>query len=127
MTREYRLVQKTNPADPDTPKKYYANAVTRSHVTLRELSKEIAEISTVSPADTMAVIESLLQLIPRHVALGDIVKLGAFGSFSVRLSSNGAATAEDFTSSLIKGLKIRFRPGKEINNQLDDVTFEKTT
>ena len=127
MSLEYKLVQKNNPAAPDAPKKFYANAVTRSHVTLRELSKEIAEISTVSPADTMAVIESLLTLIPRHISLGDIVKLGDFGSFSVGISSNGSEDAEDFTSSLIKGLKVRFRPGKEIKNQLDHVTFEKVT
>ena len=125
MTLHYRLIQKTNPRDLAAPKKYYANAVTRSDVTLRELAKEIAEISTVSTVDTMAVIESLLQIIPRHVAQGDIVRLGDFGSFSVRISSNGSATEEDFTSALIKGLNLHFRPGKEIKNQLGAVTFVK--
>jgi predicted histone-like DNA-binding protein len=125
MTLEYRLIQKINPRDLAAPKKYYANAVTRSDVTLRDLSKEIAEISTVSTVDTMAVIESLLQLIPRHVAQGDIVKLGEFGSFSIRLSSTGSESAEDFTSSLIKGLNLHFRPGKEVKKQLDDVDFTK--
>ena len=118
MSLEYRLVQRGNPTDPDAPKKYYANPVTRTHVTLRVLSKEIADISTVSPADTMAVIESLLQLIPNHVALGDIVRLGDFGSFSIGLSSQGAATAEDFTSGLIKGLKMRFEKRSHQPRQL---------
>jgi predicted histone-like DNA-binding protein len=125
MTLSYRLIQKHNPADLTAPKKYYASAVKRSDVSLRDLSNEIAEISTVSTVDTMAVIESLLQLIPRHVSQGDVIRLGDFGSFSVRLSSSGAETEDDFSSSLIKGLKLNFRPGKELKNQLDNVSFDK--
>lgn len=125
MTLTYRLIQKANPRDLEAPKKYYASSVTRSTVSLRDLSKEIAEISTVSTVDTMAVIESLLQIIPRHVAQGDIVKLGDFGSFSVRLSSDGAATEEEFSSGMIKGLNLHFRPGKLVKDQLENVTFQK--
>jgi predicted histone-like DNA-binding protein len=76
-------VQKVNPSKPTDPKKYYASLVTRGDVSLRKLAKEITEISTVSPPDVMAVIEALLQIIPRHLIQGEIVRLGDFGSFSV--------------------------------------------
>ena len=125
MALKYRLVQKGNPAKPDDPKKFYANSVTRGDISLRELAKEIAEISTVSVVDTSAVIESLLQIIPRHVIDGEIVRLGDFGSFSVRLSSEGAESESSFSSNLIKGVKLSFRPGKELKKALDDAEFEK--
>ena len=85
MAIKYKLVQKVNPAKPTDPKKFYANLVTRGEVSLRELAKEISTISTVSSPDVMAVIESLLQIIPKHLALGEIVHLGEFGLYSVRL------------------------------------------
>ena len=125
MAIKYKLVQKVNPAKRTDPKKFYANVVTRGEVSLRELAKEIAAISTVSSPDVMAAIEALLQIIPRHLTQGEIVRLGDFGSFSVRLSSAGAATAAEFTSSLIKDLNLSFRPGRELDQTLSNVVFEK--
>ena len=125
MAMKYKLVQKGNPAKPTDPKKFQANAVSKGDIKLRRLAKEIAEISTVSVVDTMAVIESLLQLIPRHVMEGEIVRLGDFGSFSMHLSSSGAESEAAFTKDLIKGVKIMFRPGKELKDALKSVKFEK--
>jgi len=125
MAVKYRLVQKINPQKPNDPKKYYAAVVTRGDVSLRELSKELSMISTVSIADVMATIEALLEIIPRHLMQGEIVRLGEFGSFSVTLSSGSAATAENFTAGLIKGLNLNFRPGKELDQALAAVSFEK--
>ena len=122
---KYRLVQKTNPRDPEAANKFYANKVTRSKVELRKLSKDIAEMSTVSIVDIMAVIESMLQLIPRYVIEGDIVTLGDFGSFNLNISSHGSDTEEDFDRSLINGVKLSFRPGLEMKNALNAVTYEK--
>ena len=125
MAIKYKLVQKINPAKPTDPKKFYANLVTRGEVSLRELAKEISAISTVSSPDVMAVIESLLQVITKHLAQGEIVRLGEFGSYSVRISSEGADSEQAFNSSLIKGLNLSFRPGKEVEQVLDNVTYEK--
>ena len=118
-------MERGNPAKPDEPKKFYANSVTRGDISLRELAKEIAEISTVSVVDTSAVIESLLQIIPRHVIDGEIVRLGDFGSFSIRLSSGGAENEGSFSANLIKGVKLSFRPGRELKKALQDAEFEK--
>jgi len=125
MSIKYRLVQRVNPAKPTDPKKYYANIVTRGEISLRDLAKELAQISTVSIADVTAVEESLLQIIPRHLGQGEIVRLGEFGSLSITLSSGGAATQEEFTPGLIKGINLNFRLGKELNQTLDNGSFEK--
>ena len=125
MSVQYHLVQRGNPAKPEDPKKFYASAQSRGEITLRELSKEIAEISTVSVVDTTAVIESLLQLIPRHVTNGHIVRLADFGSFNVRIDSEASDTEETFKNSLINGVNLYFRPGKELQKALENVKFEK--
>ena len=125
MAIKYHLVQRGNPAIPTDPKKFYAIAASKGDITLRELSAEIAEISTVSIVDTTAVIESLLQLIPRHLLKGEIVRLGEFGSFNVRVSSEGADTEDAFTKDMINGIKLFFRPGKVLKKALVDVEYEK--
>ena len=56
----------------------------------------IPDISTVSVPDTVAVIESLLQLIPRHITEDQIVRMGDFGSFGLRIGSVGAESENDF-------------------------------
>ena len=67
---KYRLVQKTNPRDVTAAKKFYANKVTRGKPSLRDLSNDIADMSTVSVVDVMAVIESMLHLIPKSLVSG---------------------------------------------------------
>ena len=121
----YRLIQKIMPGKPDDPKKWYAIGVSRGEITLRDLYREIALISTVSPVDTAAVVEAFLQLVPKYLCDGQIVRLGDFGSFSLRISSEGAETEGAFKSSMIKDAKIHFRPGKEVENVLNNLAFEK--
>jgi len=82
--------------------------------TLRQLAKRIAEIFTVSSIDTLAVLESLLTVIPSYLLDGKIVRLGDFGSFRLTVSSEGADTEGNFSKDLIKSANLNFRPGKQI-------------
>jgi len=125
MAIKYSIIQRPKPGDPTAPKKFYALIKTDGEVSLRELANQIASISTVSTIDTMAVLESLVQVIPNHLLNGRIVRLGDLGSFYVTLSSGGADTEDDFTTSLIKKANVSFRPGKLIKNKIKTATFEK--
>jgi predicted histone-like DNA-binding protein len=125
MALKYRLIQKINPQNPTQPGKFFAHPVTKGEVSVRQLAKEIADISTVSIVDTIAVIESFIQLIPKHLAESEIVRLGDFGSFSIKLISEGAAQEEAFKEAMIKNVKIYFRPGKELKKSLTAIDFEK--
>ena len=125
MSLKYRLIQKINPQKPTLPGKFYAHPVTKGEVTVRELAREIADISTVSIVDTIAVIESFIQLIPKHLAEAEIVRLGDFGSFSIKLTSEGAVQEDEFKASMIRNVKMSFRPGKELKNALKVVDFQK--
>ena len=119
------LVERGNPAKPSNPKKYYAHHKSSGEITLRQLTKQISARSTVSAADTMAVIESLLEIVPEQLAAGNIVRLGDFGSFSASITSEGVDTPEDFRAALIKTFSIRFRPCKELNRAVASIDYQK--
>jgi predicted histone-like DNA-binding protein len=80
MPIKFKIMERANPRDPGAAKKHYAVAHSDGEATLRQLSERIAEISTVSSIDTLAVLESLLTVIPRYLLDGKIVRLGDFGS-----------------------------------------------
>ncbi len=125
MALQFSLMQRIKPGDPSAPRKFYAIARSKDQVDLRTLSKEIARISTVSSIDTMAVLEALVQILPDYLTEGRSVKLGDFGTFRLTLSSEGAETAEAFSSALIKKANLKFRPGKLIRDALSTISFEK--
>lgn len=125
MAVQYVLVERGKPGNPITQRKFYAQAKSKGSVTLRHLAKRIADISTISTIDTLAVLEALLQVIPEEIANGNIVRLGEFGNFMLTIKGEGAETEEGFTSSNIKSNRLSFRPGKEFKQVLNRIIYEK--
>jgi predicted histone-like DNA-binding protein len=81
------VVPKGNPSDPDAPKKFYAQAKASGELTLKKLSREIAEGSaTVSDTDVLTVLNDLTKILKRHLDNGEVVRFGDFGSFQVSMS-----------------------------------------
>ncbi len=125
MTVKYNVVERGNPSNPAAPKKFYPSIESSGRKTLRQMAARISEISTVSSADTMAVLEALLTTLPDELAAGNIVELGDFGNFWLRSDFEGAATAEEVRASQINGILPRFNPGKEFKKVLNAIEFEK--
>lgn len=126
MPVKYNLSQKKNPQKPEEPAKFYANAKADGEITLKSLSQEISGGSTtVSDTDVLAVLNEFIKVTKKHLADGKIVKFGDFGNFQITLSSEGSETAEKFTSALIKGSKITFRPGADLRDMLKTLKYEK--
>jgi predicted histone-like DNA-binding protein len=73
----------------------------------------------------MAVLEALLTLIPREIANGNIVNLGDFGAFRLRIQSEGVDNPEDVTANNIKRVLPLFTPGKEFKQALNNTEFIK--
>ena len=85
---------------------------------------------TVAPtmlADTMAVLEALLTVIPQELSRGNIVELGDFGNFWLRTSTEGADTPEAVRATQIAGVLPRFNAGKEFKKVLDTIEYVKTS
>lgn len=127
MSINYSLTQRVNLKDATAPRKYYAIAKSNGEETVRQLATEISKRSGLSSVDVFAVIEAFIDLIPEKVAEGKIVRLGDFGSFNVTISSEGAEKAEEFTSALIRGNSLNFRPGKLVQKVLDTIEYSKVS
>lgn len=125
MSVKYVVSENSNPQDLTAPKKWYAKAKSTGDVSLKELSKEITQRSTVNSADTLAVLDVLTQVLTEHLNRGEIVRFGDFGSFQVTLGSEGAVTEDKFNSTLIKSTKVQFRPGEDLKQMLNNLKFEK--
>ena len=112
MTIKFNVVERGNPAKPAAPKKFYPSIQSSGRITLPQLAEEASLRSTLSTTDMMAAIESFLAIIPELLTSSNIVELGEFGSFWLRSTSEGIASARDVRASQIQTLLPRFHPGK---------------
>jgi predicted histone-like DNA-binding protein len=127
MSAKYNVVARGNPQKPEDPKKYYANYVSSGRVNFRQLANQIAQISTVSSIDTLAVLEALLQVLPQQLADGKIVDLGEFGTFKLRIKSDGSDTPEAVNAKNITKIMPQFAPRKAFKLVIENTEFTKTT
>ena len=90
MPVKFKTVEKGEPGVAGGGvKKYYASKVSNGEVTLRALAKDIASSSTVSMADVTAVLESMIETMPKYLGDGRTVRLGDFGSLTMGINSRG--------------------------------------
>jgi predicted histone-like DNA-binding protein len=126
MPVNYKIVQRGNPGNATAPKKFYATPAPRSKTTIKEISKDIADISSLNYGDISNVLNNFVQLIPKYLANGNIVSLGEIGNLMLNFSSEGVETESAFTPSKIRNVKIAFRPGSDIKTSIKGLTFTKT-
>ena len=82
-------------------------------------------MSTLTTADIVAVIESLLTIIPDELSKGNIVELGDFGTFWLRINAEGADDESMVRASNINGVLPRFNAGREFKRILESIAFSK--
>ena len=73
----------------------------------------------------MAVLESLLEIIPEELVEGRIVEPGDFGNFWLRSTAEGVADEKKVRGDQIKSLIPRFMPGKRFKYALRTAKIEK--
>jgi predicted histone-like DNA-binding protein len=125
MTVKFTTVERPNPQDLTAPRKHYPQIQHSGKVTVQQLAERAAEMSTLSSADIAAAIEAFLTIVPQELANGNIVSLGDFGSFRLRLRSEGAGTAEEVTARNILKTLTSFFPGKRFKQVLDTIDYDK--
>lgn len=122
---KYEIRRRINPLTEDKKAKYYARPFYEGVIDIKTLSKDISDASTVNTADVKGVIEALLQVIPKYIKMGNIVKAGDLGNFKISFSSEGKDKAEDISSRDITGVKIIFTPSVEFKNSIKDINITK--
>ena len=89
-------------------------------VTTDEVAKRLAIESTVSPADTFAVLKSLGSVLGSYMADGRTVKLDGTFYYTAVASGNGVDSPDKVTAKQITGVRVRFIPeaSRSSNNQV---------
>ena len=82
--------------------------------------------SAVASLDVKAVLEGLLNVMPKHLRRGVKIKLNRFGTFKVIFGGNGQENAEDVTAADIDSTRISFIGASEMKKAvLTDMPFQK--
>lgn len=118
MALKIKLVNKRNPRLPEDPPKFYASARHERRIELDELATSVSDRCSLRRSDVHGVLIALMDIIPDELGKGSIVNLGKLGSFCVGVKSDGSDTAEEHTVSMVTGMKIQYRPTKELRKQL---------
>lgn len=93
--------------------KWYPQSITVGKpITTDQVAKRLADVSTVSPGDTYAVLKNLGPTMSEFMAQGLTVKLDGVGTFyyTAVSSGQGVDTAEEVSASQITGVRVRFIP-----------------
>lgn len=122
---KYKLIQKANPLEPETERKWYASPVKAGTINNYQLSKGIAGKSFLARGAVINVIENMVDEIPRYLIEGYSVNLNNFGTLRLSLSSEGVENPEEFTAGNIKNMRVVFTPSPELKKTLQKINFEE--
>lgn len=122
---KYKLIQKANPLEPGTRRKWYASAVKAGTINNYQLSKGIASKSSLTRGAVMNVIENMVDEIPRYLTDGYSVNLNNLGTLRLSLSSEGVDEPGDFIAGNIKNTRVVFTPSPEFKKVLEKIDFEE--
>lgn len=127
MSVNYSVSQQSHDFSGNGVKLFYARSQSKGVFNFNRLCKRISDRCTATKADVMAALEGCIYVMKEALEDGNIVKLGDFGSFQLSVSSKGAESEKDFTSSNITSVKVNFRPGTEITELYHNLEFNKVS
>ena len=97
--------------------KWYARAVPTAVINTRQLAEIMQRNCTIKKSDILAVLDELVETMRDQMQDSKRVKLDGFGSFKIGISSCGAATPKDFsTSENVKGMRVIFMPERSTDS-----------
>ncbi|MBQ4521192.1 MAG: HU family DNA-binding protein [Bacteroidaceae bacterium] len=92
---------------------YYPQSITvGKQVSTKQLGKALSDRSTVTLADTLAVLSELGTVMSTFMAQGRSVQLDGLGSFryTINATKQGVEKEEDVSPNQIKSIRVRFVP-----------------
>jgi predicted histone-like DNA-binding protein len=122
MALQFNAVQRKNPLTKVI--KWYAAPRITGRRTLRDFSKDLSEVSSLSAGDVQNVIANLIDQLPKWLMQGNSVKLDGFGTFRLSFSSEGALAKGEVSSRLIKEIHIIFEPDDLIKERIQKTEID---
>ena len=95
--------------------KWTVTTVTQgSPVSTKELCQYIADSTTASASDVMAVLLSLPKVMELYLKNGRSVKLEGIGTYRYKVSAGMVDSQDDATESLIRDIRVQFTPERTV-------------
>ena len=120
----YSIKKRQNPLNREDSK-FYATAAFGEVVDIQRITDDISKNCTLTPADILAVIQSLVDKLPDYLKNSNKIKLGNFGTFKLSFSSQGQIEEKNVSAKDIKNTRVLFTPSVELKHALSKVTFTK--
>lgn len=121
---DYSVYMMRNPLKPEQPEKAYARAQVNEIWTIGRFARHIADHNGVYSRGTVkGVLSDSCECLVEQLLCGNKIVSGDLGTFSISLSSTGAATIKEFTAKNIKAVNILFAPGDDFENLIDRAEF----
>lgn len=125
MSISYKMVLKKQSMVTPPIEKYYPCAIHEGMDDLESLSDKIASNSNISKADCYRIVMSLTKEIEESLAMGRVVHIMTLGSFKINIHGEGVDSPEDARKAKINGAKIIYRPSKNMNETLSQLTYKR--
>ena len=125
MLPKLKIVQRKDPRDRSLPGLYYPSIHSNGTIGMRELMRDITDMTSLTTSDVSSMMEALILLIPKYLLRGTSVKVGDFGSFYLTIQGEGKDKAEEVDSSAVTKKMIRFLPGIILKEAIALMRFEK--
>ena len=125
MPIKYSLMPRKNRETGEV--RVYGLVVPESNTSVDILTSELTARTTLTRPDVLATLAGIAEKAVSELADSRTVRLGDLGSLFVTLRSKGSKNVDEFTTSLIKGVNIRFRPSQYLRKQLNAaLNYERT-
>ncbi|MEA5126879.1 MAG: HU family DNA-binding protein [Proteiniphilum sp.] len=123
---KYKLIQKPNPRELKSQRKWYASPVKEGTINHYQLSKDIASKSSyLTRSAVMNVLENMVREIPHYLIEGYSVNLNDLGTLRLSFSNEGADDPQEFSIENIKSVRVIFTPSPKFKRTLSNVQYEK--
>jgi predicted histone-like DNA-binding protein len=114
-------VERYNPLT--SVKKWYVTLKTVMQVSEREVAIQIADETTLNRKEAEMALSQFEKVLIANLLSGNSVKLGDWGSFYLTCNSAAADSKEALTVNAVRGLNIRFSPGKALKAAISKANF----
>jgi predicted histone-like DNA-binding protein len=125
MSIPYSLIlRQAKPGKPEMGNKTFPMAQYAQNLSMNDMAVHMASHgSKYLKGDILAVATQLVDCIREQLLLGNRVNLGDLGTFYVALDAKPSNNAEEFTTSSIKDVKVRWAPSDRFKSLINEATF----
>ena len=124
MSQSYVTVLRKNLAKPQETPRYYAVARSGRVVSIRDVTKRIAERSSFPRGELEGCVGEFLLEMLNVLEEGNIVQLADMGNFRMTIkTATPTLTADEFKANCIEGGHVVFHPGKDFRKLCKNMEY----